>query len=246
MDTTKTTPLKFKGFEADWAISEVTGFPRLKYDRNRPFTKEIAYRNHFIPSATVEIPKAYIIKKGWAKVIDLMELNKINYGTLKKDTVISIESYRIDGYQTTQNPYEGHYPHYNTKVLKTIKKIQFSQGDYIIPTNQPGIRYILETLEPEATDSFFNWNFFDTVLQQKEGFSPYVFEDVALELLNNNEQLKDTFLLKKTTDKEFASNWYAQLDWLYKQSQHYEPAHLQYPVYRILKNSSIDIGEIAN
>jgi hypothetical protein len=37
----------------------------------------------------------------------------------------------------------------------------------------------LETLEPEAVDSFFNWNFFDTMLQQKEGYSDYIFEDLA-------------------------------------------------------------------
>ena len=44
----------------------------------------------------------------------------------------------------------------------------------------------METLEPTATDSFFNWNFFDGILQQKEGFSPYVFQDIATELLKNN------------------------------------------------------------
>ena len=50
VDTTKTSILKFKGFEADTIISEVTGFPRLKYDRNRPFTKPVVYQNYFKPS----------------------------------------------------------------------------------------------------------------------------------------------------------------------------------------------------
>ena len=60
----------------------------------------------------------------------------------------------------------------------------FKKGDYYVPIDQPGIRYLLETLEPEAKDSFFNWNIFDIIMQQKEGFSPYVFEDLALEILN--------------------------------------------------------------
>ena len=59
----------------------------------------------------------------------------------------------------------------------------FKKGDLYIPTKQKGIRYLIETLEAEATDSFFNWNFFDTILQQKEGFSSYVFEDIAAEYL---------------------------------------------------------------
>ena len=95
------------------------------------------------------------------------------------------------------------------------------------------MRYLLETLEPQAPDSFFNWNFFDTILQQKEGFSPYVWEDKAKAILATNPKLQIDFNLKKTYDEAFAKNWYAQLDWLHKQSAHYEKAHLQYPIYSI-------------
>ena len=83
----------------------------------------------------------------------------------------------------------------------------FSEGDILVPTDQKGIRYLLETLEPSAKDSFFNWNFFDVILQQKEGFSPYVFEDEALEMLQNDDKLKSAFETKKTEDQAFADNW---------------------------------------
>ncbi|MGY0039706.1 hypothetical protein [Pedobacter sp. NJ-S-72] len=48
----------------------------------------------------------------------------------------------------------------------------------------------METLEPQATDSFFNWNFFDSILDQKEHYSPYVFEDTAAGLLKITPILK--------------------------------------------------------
>ncbi|MFS4494165.1 M14 family metallopeptidase [Maribacter sp. 2308TA10-17] len=235
IDTTKSSTLNFKGFEADTLISEVTGLNRLKYDRTRPFTKEVAYQNYFKPTDSVEIPEAYIIKKGWDKIISRLDLNEIEYSVLDEDSTVTVESYRIGNYKTQQRPYEGHYPHYNTKVERTVKMITFSEGDILIPTDQIGIRYLLETLEPEAKDSFFNWNFFDAILQQKEGFSPYVFEDEALQMLNEDDELKEYFELKKQTDEAFAQNWYAQLNWLFKRSKHYEEAHLQYPVYRVLK-----------
>ncbi|NJB70699.1 hypothetical protein GGR42_001161 [Saonia flava] len=235
LDTSKISTLQFKGYEADFIPSEITGFTRLKYDRNRPFTKEVAYSNYFVPQDTLKIPEAYIFKKGWSKVVDLLELNHISYERLAKDTLLTVESYRIKDYKTRNNAYEGHYPHYETKVSKITKKIQFSAGDFLIPTNQLGLRYIMETLEPTAVDSFFNWNFFDTVLQQKEGFSPYVFEELALEVLNGNEVLKTEFELKKENEKEFSENWYAQLNWVYQHSEYYEQAHLQYPVYRIIE-----------
>ena len=61
--------------------------------------------------------------------------------------------------------------------------MDFAKEDYVFSTEQKAVKYLLETLEPEAIDSFFNWNFFDTILQQKEGYSEYVFEDLAAELL---------------------------------------------------------------
>lgn len=235
IDTTRTSTLEFKGFEADTLISEVTGLPRLKYDRSRPYVKEVAYQNYFLPADSVLVPEFYILKKGWAKAIQALDMNKIAYVPLESDTVLQVQSYRIQDFKTRSQPYEGHYLHYDTKVKSTPKSMRFSEGDIVIPTDQPGIRYVLETLEPAATDSFFNWNFFDTILQQKEGFSPYVFEDKALEMLDKDPELKEFFELKKKHDPEFAASWYAQLDWLFKKSDNYEPAHMQYPVYRVLK-----------
>ncbi|MDX1766843.1 MAG: M14 family metallopeptidase [Arenibacter troitsensis] len=235
IDTTKSTILEFKGYEADEFNSEITGLPRLKYDRNRPFTKEVEYQNFYNSTHEVEIPKAYVIKKGWDRIIDLLAVNQISFKTLKQDTSIAVESYKIDSYSTVENSYEGHYPHFNTKVLRSNQKVIFTAGDILVPTNQKGLRYLLETLEPEATDSFFNWNFFDAILQQKEGFSPYVFEDLALDILQENQEMKTQFNLKKEIDSTFAGDWYAQLDWIYKRSKYYEAEHMQYPIYRILK-----------
>ncbi|WP_149277430.1 M14 family metallopeptidase [Pareuzebyella sediminis] len=238
VDTTKSTTISFKGFKADTLTSEVTGLPRLKYDRSKPFTKKIQYQNFFKPKDSVKIPKGYLLKKGWTKVISLLDLNEIDYRVLQKDSVFRVESYRIEDYQTVKSPYEGHYPHYKTQVSSTQREQQFEQGDLFIPIAQYGMRYLLETLEPQAHDSFFNWNFFDPILQQKEGFSPYVFEDEALQLLKENENLRNRFEHKKTIEPEFSKDWYAQLDWLFKQSEHYEASHMQYPVYRVIKNTS--------
>lgn len=54
-------------------------------------------------------------------------------------------------------------------------------------------------------------------------------------MLNEDAELKEHFEFKKQSDEAFAQNWYAQLDWLFKRSAHYEAAHFQYPVYRVLK-----------
>ncbi|MBJ6368309.1 M14 family metallopeptidase [Snuella sedimenti] len=233
IDTTKTSTVNFKGFKGERIPSEITGKNRLKFYRTQPFTKDTPYQNHFIPSLKVKTPSAYVIPQGWHNVIDLLKLNQVKMTPFKKDTTLTVESYKIQSFETKKAPYEGHYSHYNTEITKEEKEITFSKGDYIISTKQYAFRYLLETLEPQAFDSFFNWNFFDTILQQKEGFSPYVWEDKALKLLNDNPGLKEAFEHRKKDLTEFNNNWYAQLDWLHKQSEHYEKAHLQYPVYRV-------------
>ncbi|MEO9894379.1 MAG: hypothetical protein ABJF52_17755, partial [Aurantibacter sp.] len=236
VDTTKSTILNFKGFEGDTIQSNVTGFARLKYNRDKPFTKPVIYQNYFKAVDSVLIPKAYVIKKGYDKITDLLNRNKIIFETINQDTLLSVESYKIKNFESRKEAYEGHYLHYNTQVESKIKSIQFTEGDIILYTDQPGFRYIVETLEPAAVDSFFNWNFFDPILQQKEGFSPYVFEDDAEAMLNSDSLLLKEFNQKKENEIEFRSNWYAQLNWLFKKSESYESAHMQYPVYRLLKN----------
>ncbi|OUR99466.1 hypothetical protein A9Q86_12935 [Flavobacteriales bacterium 33_180_T64] len=236
IDTTKTSILRFKGFEGKKIESNLTGAKRLKYDRTKPFTKDVIYKNYMTSTLDIEIPEAYIIPQGWWNVIELLKLNNVEMTSFQNDTTLTVNSYKIKNYETRKQAYEGHYSHYNIELESTKKQLIFLKGDYLISTNQNAFRYLLETLEPQALDSFFNWNFFDTILQQKEGFSPYVWEDKAKELLIRNPKLQVDFNLKKTYDQDFANNWYAQLDWLHKQSSHYEKSHLQYPVYRINKN----------
>ena len=237
VDTTKTSTLNFKGFEAEQLTSEVTGLPRLKYNRDKPFIKETTYQDYFYPVDTVTVPAAYIVKKSWKRVIERLDANKIQYTAIKKDTTLLVEGYTIEDYDTRNAPYEGHYLHSNTKVTKHTKKVYFREGDLLIPTRQPGIRYLMETLEPQGADSFFNWNFFDTILQRKEGFSPYVFEDVAIEMLQQDSLLLQEFETKKEAELNFANNWYAQLNWIFERSEHFEEAYMTYPIYRVAKGS---------
>ncbi len=237
LDTTQYSQLNFKGYEAEQLTSEVTGLERLKYDKDRPFTRETVYYNHYFPQDTVIVPAAYVIPQSWQSVMERLVPNEIEYFILEKDTSLLVESYHILDFDTRKNPYEGHYSHSNVQLKKNNLNINFQAGDYIVPTSQPGIRYLLETLEPQGPDSFFNWNFFDMILQQKEGFSPYVFEDIALDILKKDSTLRGNFLLKKELDEEFAKDWYAQLDWVYQRSKYREKAYMRYPVYRIPKGS---------
>ena len=227
------TPILFKGYEAKYKPSEVSGKMRLYYDRNKPFEKKVDFYDTYTSTKSVTIPSYYVIPRSEHRILEHLKRNSIKYALLQKDSTIAVESYKIADFKTVKNPYEGHYLHFDTEVKKqSVQKI-FSKGDILVSTKQDGVKYLLETLEPEAVDSFFNWNFFDAILGQKEHYSEYVFEDTAAELLKRNAKLKTEFEKKKQEDSEFANDGKAQLNWVYKNSPFYEPTHLQYPIYRI-------------
>lgn len=233
VDRERPTTLQFKGYEGNYIDSKVTSGKRLFYDRSKPFTKPVNYYNNFVATKEVRIPTAYILEQGWHDIITRLKNNRIEFAPLEKDTTFEVEVQYIDTYKTRTSAYEGHYLHYNTKVKHVKKEITFKKGDIYIPTNQEGVRYLLETLEAEATDSFFNWNFFDTILQQKEGYSGYVFEDIAEQFLKDNPDVKKELDAKMKTDPDFAKNPRAQLYFIYQKSPHYEKAHLMLPIFKV-------------
>jgi hypothetical protein len=73
------------------------------------------------------------------------------------------------------------------------------------------------------------------ILQQKEGYSDYRWEDVAAVYLQQHPELRKQLEEKKKTDTAFAASSAAQLNFVYKNSPYYEPAHLRYPVYRLVQ-----------
>jgi hypothetical protein len=235
LDRSKSKEITYKGYESNKKMSEVSGLQRLYYDRNKPYEIKIPFYNFYIDTLSVTAPKAYIIPQGWWKVIERLQANNVKMQVLVKDTVLEVEAYKITSYQSSPRPFEGHHMNTNVQVEnKTVQQL-FRKGDYLVPMNQPANRFIVEVLEPQAEDSYFTWNFFDPILGQKEGFSDYVFEETAAALLKSNPQLKTKLEERKASDTTFAKNARAQLNFVFQNSPYYEPAHMQYPVYRKMK-----------
>ncbi|CAL1516688.1 M14 family metallopeptidase [Chitinophaga sp. MM2321] len=235
-DMSKYSLITFKGFAAGHKPSTISGLPRLYYDRSKPYEKQVRFYNHADPVNFVDKPEAYIIPQGWWAVIDLLKNNKVRMQRLEKDTTILVAAYHITDFQTYPTPFEKHYLHTDIKVTSSKDSIHFRRGDYYIPMNQTANRFLMETLEPTAGDSYFAWNFFDAILGQKEGYSPYVFEDTGAEYLKTHPSLQALLEKKKTTDTAFANSASAQLNFIFKNSPFAEPEYRRYPVYRVVKD----------
>ncbi len=233
--------ITFKGYTAGYKPSEVSGLLRLYYDRSKPFTKTIKYFDNYKVTLTADKPVAYIIPQAWGKVIDLFKLNGVAMKRLTHDTTLNMQMYYIGELRPPMRPYEGHYLHSNVPIKPVDMPVRFYQGDYVVYTNQAINRYIVETLEPQAVDSFFAWNFFDSVLGQKEGYSDYVFEDVAAALLKKDPELKKKLDDAKAADPNLAKSARAQLNFIYQTTPSYEKTYMRYPVGRLMQDVKLDM-----
>jgi len=233
VDTTQPTSIELKGYEAGYKTSDISGQPRLFYDRSKPFINKIPFYNTCTTKQKTDVPQAYVIPQGWNKVVTRLKANGVKMRKLKADTTIELTVYYITDYKTTPNPYEGHYLHSGVEVDRQKKQVQLKKGDYYIPISQDAKRYLVETLEPTAPDAFFAWGFFDAVLQQKEYYSDYAFEDLAVELLAKDKSLRDKLEQRKAADPVFAKDGKAQLHFVFQNSPYHEPEHMRYPVYRL-------------
>jgi len=233
LDDSRADSVLFKGYEAKYKPSEVSGLDRLYYDRNEPFEKTIPYYPHFKSTLQIEAPEAYVIPQAYPEVIDRLRWNGVQLYRIAVDAEAPAEVYYIRNFKDRRGPWEGHYLHYDVEVEKrTVNKL-LQKGDYIVFTRQPGKRFLLSVLEPQAPDSYFCWNFFDACLDQKEYFSEYVFEDLAAEFLREHPEVRQALEERRKEDPDFAASAHRQLDFVYRRSPWYEPTHRLYPVARL-------------
>ncbi|MCP3932027.1 MAG: M14 family metallopeptidase [Bacteroidetes bacterium] len=241
IDTQKSDTISFKGYTAKYKASEVSGQERLYYDQTLPYDKKIPHYDYYKANLSIKKPKAYLIPQAYSEVLDRLRWNGVEMHRLKEKTEVPIEMYSIKDYETTDNPYEGHYLHSKVKVETQELNWTYHKGDYVVFTDQVANRFIVETLEPQAPDSYFAWNFFDGILGQKEYFSSYVFEDMAADMLVKNPELKEALEARKQEDEKFAKSARAQLDFIYKRSPHYEKTHKLYPVGRLMTDEELPL-----
>ncbi len=225
--------IPFRGFEFGYKPSDVTGADRLVYDTRKPWEKSVKYYDRYRATDSVRVPQAYIIPFAYDDVIQKLKRNGIALRNVPFDTLVSLRVSFIVDYKTVSAPYEKHYLHHGVKTRDTVIKVMVRAGDVVAVVKPDNERFLTAVLEPRAADSYFAWNAFDGILQQKEGYSDYVFEDKAADWLKAHPDKYAELQRKKAQDPAFAKDAWAQLNWVYKQTEHYEPTHNLYPVYRV-------------
>ncbi|HEY0488622.1 MAG TPA: M14 family zinc carboxypeptidase [Telluria sp.] len=235
MDEQNASTFRFKGYEAQYSPSLLGNYTRLSYDRTKPWERDIKYFNRFPADVTVKAPRAYVIPQAWREAIERLEWNGVKMERIDAEKTVEVQCYHIKSVASRANAYEGHMFHDDVQLEKRNVRVTLRPGDVWISLDQDNARYAVETLEPQAHDSFFRWGFFNSVLEKKEAYSDYVFEDHAMELLRDEPELKAKFEAWKGENQGLLGNQEAVLDFIFANCQRYvEPEWRRYPVYSVV------------
>ena len=234
MDERRPSRLRFQGYEARYTPSQIGSYTRLSYDRGAPWEREIDYYDSFPADITVKAPTAYVLPQAWREVAERLQWNGVRMDAIDADREQEVSYYHIADVQSRANAYEGHMFHDGVQLERRRATVTLRKGDWLIPLEQEQARYAVETLEPQGHDSFFRWGFFNSVLEKKEAYSDYVFEDHALELLREEAPLRARFEQWKAANPQLLASQNAVLDFIFANCERYrEPEWRRYPVLMI-------------
>jgi hypothetical protein len=234
LDETRPSSFTFRGYKAKYKPSVVGDYQRLWYDRAAPYERAISYFNRFEPDVVVPAPRAYVVPQQWREAVERLRWNGVRMETVEADREQEVTCYHVVADVARPHAYEGHRFHHEVQVERRRETVLLRAGDHIVRLDQDAARYAVEVLEPQAHDSLFRWGFFDSVLERKEAYSDYVFEDEAERLLRDEPELAVRFDAWRRANPALLRDQGAVLDFIFANCRRWrEPAWRRYPIYLI-------------
>ncbi|WP_395701969.1 M14 family zinc carboxypeptidase [Aquabacterium sp.] len=234
LDAAHSRPFRFSGYRAVYEPSRLGRYQRLRYDRSAPWQRDIPYHDRYAAMASVLPPRAYLLPQAWHDVAVRLQAHGVPLQRIARAGRVQAEAYRITHFEKRRVPFEGRHLHDALELQAEPLDAAVAAGDWLVPLGGPMDRFVVEVLEPLGVDSFFRWAFFDSVLDKKEGFSDYVFEDEAERLLATEPGLRERFAAWQATHPDQLDDPQAVLGFLFLAAQRYaEPECRRYPVLRL-------------
>ena len=232
-DLTKGVPFVYRGLAVRMETNSLSGEPYPVY---LPEAKNVETKlvREVKTSLSPMVPHAYVIPPEWSSVVEILRLHGIQTRTLTAPLEVDAEVTRFKGATWNIQPFEG-------RNLLTFfdeakpNSVKLPAGSTVVPMAQRAARVAMYLLEAQSPDSLVRWGFFNTIFEQKEYFSPYVFEPIAAKMLAEKPALREEFEAKLRNEAKFRDDPRARLFWLYQRSPYYEAGKDVYPVVRVMR-----------
>jgi hypothetical protein len=241
--TEASVPFHFLGYKRVVELSEVSGVPYTRFT-HEPENIDIPLHNDLKATLSVAPPRAYIVPAQWTSVIDVLSAHGLRMLRTTAPWSAEVETYRC-GAKWSERPYEGRHvlaggsefaPSSGTSPLtcESVREtMAFPAGSAVVPMDQRAAKVAIHWLEPQSPDSAVSWGFFDAIFEQKEYGESYVLEKLARDMMAKDAKLQEEFKQKVATDKEFAADPRARLNFFFRRSPWWDPHQGLYPVGRL-------------
>jgi murein tripeptide amidase MpaA len=224
--------IKFQGMAHETYLSPATGRTELRW-LGRPETIDA------MPVVVTEIttkidrPRAYLVPPTYPEVIDRLRLHRIAFSVSAQPKKVSVTMARLTDGQANAQPFEGHYQLKAPAVTyETVERL-WPAGTVEVPIDQPLGDLAILLLDPASPEGFLAWGFFPEILQRTEYLEGYVMAPMAERMLAADPVLKAAFEDRIKTDKAFAEDSAARMEWFYTRSPYADKAYLLYPIGKL-------------
>jgi len=248
----ETLPVPYRGYGFERSLSDVSGGIWIRYNP-QPLEMTVPKSSRLKVVKSVVPPLAYIVPAQWTTVLSVLEAHGVKMRRTSAAWTAEVETYRCEGVKWQDSPFEGRQvlfvprestqgkasPGACTAVRETLS---FPKGSAVVPLDQRAARVAIHFLEPEAPDSAVAWGLFNAVFEQKEYGESYVLEKLAREMMAKDPKLKEEFERKVSTDREFAADPRARLQFFYRRSPWWDPRLGLYPVGRLASLSGVPLA----
>lgn len=227
--------IDFRGYAYTRRLSAISGDLVTVYDPKTPQVWRVPLRDTVTPSLTVTVPLGfYVVPVCFAPdIANRLDAHGVDFEWLAAArTAVPAEVFRADRVTFSTAPFEGRM----RAVVQgawTPEPVSLLAGALVVPVAQRLSRLVLALFEPQAPDSFAAWGFFNAGFEQKEHMEPYVAEQIAQSMLDQNASLAGEFKRALSEDAAFAASPSRRLEFFLRRHASWDTRYNVYPVPRV-------------
>jgi hypothetical protein len=234
-DASEARVIEFRGYAYTRAPSPISGALVTTYDPKTPQIWRVPLRDQVNVAISATVPLGgYVVPLAFAAdIAPRLDAHGIAFSRLHggRDE-IKAKAFRAAEVTFSTAPFEGRMRAQLTGAWHA-EMYRPLDGALFVPIAQPLARLVVALFEPRAPDSFAAWGLFNACFEQKEHMEPYVAEQIARDMLEQDPRLAAEFWSRCEHDAKFAASPVARLEFFLRRHASWDARYNLYPVLRV-------------
>ena len=234
-DASEARVIEFRGYAYTREPSPISGALVTTYDPKTPQIWRVPLRDQVHVAISATVPRGgYVVPAAFAAdIAPRLDAHGIAFSRLRgAGDEIKAKAFRATEVTFSTAPFEGRMRAHLTGAWHA-ELYRPQDGALFIPITQPLARLVAALFEPRAPDSFAAWGLFNACFEQKEHMEPYVAEQIARDMIDQDPRLAAEFWSRCEHDAKFAASPVARLEFFLRRHASWDARYNLYPVLQV-------------